>query len=238
MQSALTLGQSTVGQKAIVAVSGLILFGFVIGHLAGNLLLFAGPGPFNAYTVALESAVPLLWGIRIVVLVSVVSHVTLTVKLARRNALARPVGYQKVGPDRLTTYAARTMVISGPLLALYVAFHLAQFTVPGIDFSGGAFDHTNVYANVVRGFRVWWVSAIYIFASFLLGLHLYHGAWSSFSSLGAQHRRWDALRRRSAIGLALLIAGAMISIPLAVQARLVGSADQLAESEALSIEEE
>lgn len=238
MESALTLGRTTIGQKAIVAVTGLVLFGFVIGHLAGNLLLFAGPGPFNEYTTALKSIPPLLWGTRIVMLVSVVAHVTLTVKLARRNARARPIGYRKVRQDVLTTYAARTMVISGPLLALYIAFHLAHFTVPGLDFSGGAFSHTNLYANVVRGFRVWWVSAIYIFASFLLGLHLHHGVWSALQSLGAQHRQFDALRRRVAIGLAIIVAGGMISIPIAVQARLVGSADQIAESEAFAIEEE
>jgi len=229
MHRALTLWGSSIGQKAIVAVTGLILIGFLTGHLAGNLLVFAGPEAFNGYAAALHAKPPLVWGTRVVVLLAFVVHIRLTILLARRNAAARPVGYSKARQDQLTTYAARTMILSGPLLGAYVVFHLAHFTVPGLDL-GGPFSHTNIYLNLVRGFRIWWVSAIYIFANFLLGLHLYHGAWSALQTLGLQHPKWDALRQRLAVGFGVLVAAGFISIPIAVQARIVGTEEQLTES--------
>ena len=231
MQSVLALTRSTVGQKVVVAITGVILFGFVIGHLLGNLLLFVGPEAYNAYAVGLKTNLPLLWGVRTTLLVSIVAHIGLTMKLAGRNATARPVGYKKPRKDLITTYAARTMVITGPLLAAYIIFHIAHLTV-GLDL-GGEFNVHNVYANTVHGFRVWWVSAIYIFANFLLGLHLYHGAWSALQSMGLQHPRYDVLRQRVAIAFALFVAGGNIFIPIAVQTHLVGSAEQMAESRAL-----
>lgn len=225
----MTLARSTIAQKAIVAITGLILFGFVIVHLAGNMLLFVGPAEYNAYAMGIKGNLPLLWGARITLLTSVVLHIGLTVRLARRAARARPDGYRRRQQDLVITYAARTMVLTGPLLALYLIFHIAHFTAPGLDL-GGRFSDTNVYANVVRGFRVWWVSGIYMFANFLLGLHLYHGAWSALQSLGAQHERWDKLRNRAAIGLALVISVGNVFIPFAAQTGLIGSDDQLAES--------
>lgn len=224
--SALTLTRTTIGQKVIVAVTGLILFGFVIGHFAGNLIVFVGPEAYLDYAWTLKHNPPLLWGTRITLLVSVVVHLTLTMSLARRNASARPRAYKKAREDQITSYAARTMVISGPLLLAYILFHLAHFTAPGLSL-GGEFDHVNVYANLIQGFRVWWVSAIYVFANIMLGLHLFHGAWSALQSVGAQHRKYDAMRKNAAIGLALLVSGGNVFIPLAVQANLVGSPDQL-----------
>lgn len=233
MQGVLTLTRSTVGQKAVVGVTGVILFGFVIGHLLGNLILFAGPEAYLAYAAALKGNPPLLWGTRIVVASSVIVHVALTMQLARRNAMARARGYARPRKDLVTTYAARTMVLSGPLLLAYIVFHIAHFTAPGLAL-GGEFDPHNVYANVVQGFRVWWVSAIYIFANFLLGLHLYHGGWSAAQSIGAQSKKYDPLRNALAIGLALFVAGGNVFIPIAVQTHLIGSAEQLAEARALA----
>ena len=122
------------------------------------------------------------------------------------------------------------MVISGPLLALYLIFHIAHFTAPGLDL-GGEFHPHNVYRNFVLGFRVWWVSAIYIFANILLGLHLYHGAWSALQSLGAQHPNYDKLRHRVAATVALVLAGGNVLLPIAVQTQVVGSPAQIAQSE-------
>ncbi|MEQ8727718.1 MAG: succinate dehydrogenase cytochrome b subunit [Sandaracinaceae bacterium] len=230
MQRALTLTRSTVGMKAVIAVTGLILFGFVIGHLAGNTLLFAGYEAFNGYAASLKGNPALLWGVRSVLLVSVVAHIALTMKLAGRNSSARPTAYKKARQDQITTYAARTMVISGPLLFAYILFHLAHFTVPGLDL-GGEHDVVNVYGNVVRGFRVPWVAGIYIFANILLGLHLFHGAWSALQSLGANHPKYNPLRKRLAIGFALVVAGGNIFIPVAVMTRVVGDDEQLAASD-------
>ena len=232
MQSVLALTRSTIGQKVVVAITGVILFGFVLGHLLGNLILFAGPEAYNAYGAAIKGNPPLLWGTRITLVISVILHIVFTMKLAARNAGARPTAYKRPRKDLMTTYAGRTMVLSGPLLAAYIIFHLAHFTAPGLDL-GGEFSPHNVYANAVQGFRVWWVSAIYIFANFLLGLHLFHGAWSASQTIGAQHRKYDGLRKQLAMGLALFISAGNIGIPLAVQTHLVGSAEQLAESRAL-----
>ncbi|MCB9598478.1 MAG: succinate dehydrogenase cytochrome b subunit [Sandaracinaceae bacterium] len=232
MQGVLTLTRSTIGQKAIVAVTGVILFGFVIGHLTGNLILLAGPEAYNAYAAALKGNAPLLWGTRITLLTSVILHIVFTMQLAKRNASARPNAYQKPRKDLVTTYAARSMVLTGPLLAAFIAFHLAHFTVPGIGING-VFDPHNPYANLVQDFRVWYVSAIYIFANILLGLHLWHGGWSAAQSIGAQHPKYDALKMRLAAGLALFVACGNVFIPIAVQTHIIGSSEQLAESRAL-----
>ena len=231
MQAVLTLTRSTVGQKVVVAVTGVILFGFVIGHRAGNLLLFVGPEAFNAYAAGIKGNPPLLWGTRVTLLLSVLLHVTFTMQLARRNATARARGYQKPRQDQITTYAARTMILSGPLLFAYILFHIAHFTAPGLDL-GGTFHPENVYANVVNGFRTWWVSAIYIFANFLLGLHLFHGGWSAAQSLGVQSPKYDVLKKRLAIGLAVFVSAGNMFIPVAVLTQLIGSAEQLAEAQA------
>jgi succinate dehydrogenase / fumarate reductase, cytochrome b subunit len=220
MSSALTVTRTTIGQKAIVAVTGVILFGFVIGHLAGNLILFAGPEAYNEYAATLKGNLPLLWSVRSVLLLSVVLHVVFTVSLARRNVHARSVPYKKPREDLVTTYAARTMVISGPIVFLFIVFHIAHYTAPGLSI-GGHFDPDNVYQNVLHGFRTWWVSAIYIFANFLLGLHLYHGGWSALQSVGANHPRYNVWRKRGALIFACFVAGGNIGIPIAVMTRVI-----------------
>lgn len=231
MQRALALTQSTIGKKALVAITGAILFGFVIGHLTGNLLLFAGPEAYNAYAAGLKANLALLWGVRILLLVSVVVHIAMTMQLAGRNAAARPSAYRKPRQDLVTTYAARTMVLSGPLVFAYILFHLAHFTAPGLSI-GGSFDPHDVYMNVIHGFRVWWVSAIYIFANILLGLHLYHGGWSLFQSLGANHPKYNVWRKRAAVALALFVAGGNVTIPIAVMARFIDAQPSTVEAPA------
>ncbi len=215
MQRALTLTRTTVGKKALVAITGAIMFGFLIVHLVGNLLLFAGPEAYNGYAATLKGNLPVLWGARLVLLTSVVVHVVLTIQLARRNTEARAVGYRKPRQDMVTNYAARTMALTGPLVFLFILFHLAHYTAPGLSL-GGEFDAENVYGNVVQSFRVWWVSAIYIFANAMLGLHLFHGGWSFLQSLGANDPRYSVWRKRGAVALALFVAGGNVSIPILV----------------------
>ncbi len=221
MQRAVALTQSTIGKKALVAVTGAILFGFVMGHFVGNALVFVGRDALNAYAEGLKSNLPLLWGVRLTLLVSVVTHISLTIQLAGRNAAARSTPYQHRRQDAVTTYAARTMVLSGPLIAAYIVFHIAHFTAPGLSL-GGAFSATDVYGNVVQSFRVWWVSAIYIFANILLGLHLYHGGWSLLQSLGLSHPRFDRWRQIGATVFALVVSLGNVSMPILIMARVVG----------------
>ena len=231
MQSVLALTRSSIGQKVVVAVTGVILLGFVTGHLLGNLIIFTGPELYNAYGATIKGNLPLLWGARITLLASVLLHIFFTMKLASRNA--RTGGkYRRPHKDLKATLASRTMIFTGPTIALFIVFHLAHLTAPGLDI-GGTFSEHNVYANAVQGFRTWWVAAIYIVANAMLGIHLFHGAWSALQSLGAQHRNYDELRRRVAMGFAIFIALGNVTIPLAVLSQQVGTDEQLAESRAL-----
>jgi succinate dehydrogenase / fumarate reductase cytochrome b subunit len=205
---------STNGKKVVMAVTGAILFAFVIGHLAGNLQIFEGPAKLNAYGHFLHSIGELLWPVRIVLLLSVALHITATVQLALRKKKARPVGYSRKEAIA-SSYASRTMYWSGPIVLAFVIFHLLQFTA-GYIHPGSQFIEGDVYHNVVAGFQVWWVSVWYIFAVSLLGLHLRHGLWSMFQSLGFNHPRHTPILKSAAIVIAVVIVLGYISIPISI----------------------
>lgn len=223
MEKALTLTDSTVGKKALLALSGIVIFGFVIGHMAGNLQIFLGPEKFNAYAAMLKGTPPLLWGTRIVLSLSVITHIVMALQLMGRSNAARPVKYAKK-QNTATSYAALTMKLSGPILLLFILFHLAHLTAPGTGL--GQYEHsaTDVYANVVQSFSVPWVVIVYVVAQVLLGLHLYHGAWSLFQTLGLNHPRYEAPKKLVAQGLALLVMVGNISMPICVLLGLVPGA--------------
>ena len=205
---------STNGKKVVMAVTGAILFAFVIGHLAGNLQIFEGPAKLNAYGHFLHSIGELLWPVRIVLLLSVALHITATVQLALRKKKARPVDYSRKEAIA-SSYASRTMYWSGPIVLAFVIFHLLQFTA-GYIHPGSQFIEGDVYHNVVAGFQVWWVSVWYIFAVSLLGLHLRHGLWSMFQSLGFNHPRHTPILKSTAIVIAVGIVLGYISIPISI----------------------
>ncbi len=205
---------STVGKKAVMAVSGCILFLFVLGHLAGNLQIYEGPEKINNYARFLRSMPSLLWGTRITLLVMVALHIWSSIQLAIRNNAARPAGYVKKKAAG-SSYASRTMYWSGPIILAFVIYHLLDFTFGTVN---PAFQEGNVYANVVASFQLPQVSAFYIFAMVLLCMHLYHGLWSMFQSLGV-HRATTL--KRGAAAAAILIAAGNISIPVSVMAGLV-----------------
>ncbi len=210
---------STNGKKVVMAVTGAIMFGFVIGHLAGNLQIFEGPAKLNAYGSFLHSIGELLWPVRIVLIVSVILHITATVQLALRNKAARPVGYSRKEAIN-SSFASRTMYWSGPIVLAFIIFHLLQFTA-GVIHPESKFIEGDVYHNVVAGFQVWWVSAWYIFAVTLLGIHLRHGFWSLFQSLGLNHPRHTPVLKNLALALAVIITVGFISIPISVLLGLV-----------------
>ena len=215
VQRVLTLTDTTIGKKAALAVSGAVLFGYVIVHMAGNLLTFAGREAYNAYAAAAKSNALVLWGVRGVLFVAFVMHVALVIELYVKSIAARPVGY-RVKRNVATSYAAATMKYSGPALLLYVLFHLAHFTYPGIAL--GRYDHspTDVYGNFVGSFTVPWIAAVYVVANLLLGLHLYHGAFSMLQSLGLAHPRYDAKLRGASRGFAFLVTAGNIALPFSV----------------------
>jgi succinate dehydrogenase / fumarate reductase, cytochrome b subunit len=203
---------STTGKKAAMAVSGCILFLFVVGHLIGNLQIYEGPEKLNRYAVLLRSMPALLWGVRTVLLAMVLLHIWSSVQLAGRNIAARPVGY-RIKKATGSSYASRTMYWSGPIILAFVIYHLLDFTFGQVN---PHFQPGNVYGNVVASFQLIPVAVFYIIAMLLLCLHLYHGLWSMFQSLGIAHPRYTPMLRKGAAVVALLIAIGNISIPVAV----------------------
>ncbi len=195
-----------------MAVSGCILFLFVLGHLIGNLQIYEGPEKLNGYAVLLRTEPPLLWAVRVVLLTMVLLHIWSSVQLAARNITARPVGYQKKKATG-SSYASRTMYWSGPIILAFVIYHLLDFTFGKVN---PHYEPGNVYGNVVASFQVIPVAVFYIIAMLLLCLHLYHGLWSMFQSLGIAHPRYTPLLRKGAAVVATLIAVGNISIPVAV----------------------
>lgn len=216
--------RSAVGKKAVMAVSGIILFGFVLVHMIGNLKLYEGQQKLDSYAGWLREvgspAVPtsgLLWIARIVLIAAVVLHIWAAWAVTQGSRQARPRRYERYKPDHVS-YASRTMRWGGVIIALFVVYHLLHFTTGNVhpDFRHGA-----VYHNVVTGFQVWWVALFYIVAQLALGLHLYHGLWSLFQSLGWNHPRFNPWRRAFAHAFAWIVTLGNISFPVAVLTGLV-----------------
>ncbi len=212
MNTILGFWGSTLGKKWLMAVTGIILFAFVTVHMLGNLQLYAGAEQLNHYAELLQKNKAVLWAARSVLLFSVMVHVVAAVQVWLRNRSSRPVRYRVFRPPA-ADYAARTMAWSGPIIAAFIVYHLLHFTVGSAhpDFVRG-----DVFRNVVVGFSNPWVAGFYILANALLGVHLYHGLWSLFQTLGLQHPKLDPWRRRAAVVFAGLIAAGNISMPLAV----------------------
>jgi succinate dehydrogenase / fumarate reductase, cytochrome b subunit len=210
---------STVGKKIVMAVTGILLFAFVIGHLLGNLQVFEGPAKLNAYGAFLHSIGEFLWPVRIILLIAVALHIVATVQLALRKKRARPVEYS-VKKAIASSYASRTMYWSGPIVLAFIIFHLLHLTA-GYIHPGAAYIEGDVYHNVVSGFQVWWVSLSYIVAVSLLGLHLRHGLWSMFQTLGIHQPQYTLRFKKAALVIALLITLGYISIPISVLLGLV-----------------
>ena len=211
--------RSAIGKKAVMAVTGVFLFGWIFAHMLGNLKLYLGPEHMNEYAKWLRvmgsPAMPnstLLWVMRIGLLVALWLHIQAATQLTIMNRKARPIGY--ANRDYVTaSYASRTMRWGGVIILLFVWYHLGHLTFGKFHPN---FVQDDPYHNVVAGFQVWWVAAIYIIANLALGLHLYHGLWSMFNSLGLNHRRFNAWRRYFAIAFALAITLGNISFPISV----------------------
>jgi succinate dehydrogenase / fumarate reductase cytochrome b subunit len=203
---------STIGKKAVMAVTGLILFGYLVAHMLGNLQVFLGPDVINKYAETLHGNPPLLWGVRVLLLISVVLHIWAAIQLTAVKATARPVRYVKPGNVQGSA-ASRTMMLSGPFIAIFVIGHLLHLTTGTIH---PRFAELRPYENVVSGFSNPVASILYIVAMILVGFHLSHGIWSMFQSVGFSHPRYTPLIRKfSAVFSWILIAG-FIAVPIAV----------------------
>ena len=219
---ALTLYRSTIGKKMIMAVTGLVLVVFVIGHMAGNLQQFLGPEKMNAYAAFLRSLIELLWIARIGLLVALVLHVLMAYQLWRIKREARPIDYAKREPQ-VSTLGSRTMRWGGVLLLVFIVFHILHFTTGTVfpvasqpDARYPGFSHTDVYGNVVSAFRNPWVVLFYVVAMLFLLLHLFHGAWSSVRTLGLSKPSRNPLHRRVSTIVAVVVWLGFTAVPVAV----------------------
>jgi len=218
--------RSTIGKKIIMAVTGLIGIGFVIGHMAGNLQAFVGRDKLNAYGALLHGPLgELLWLVRLVLIVAVALHVLMAYQLTMRARAARPIGY-KQRAAQVSTWASRTMRWGGVLLLLFIILHILHFTTGQVDPAGwrdqlDAAGRRDVYGNLVASFRIWWVAAFYVVAMIFLGLHLYHGAWSSVRTLGYAKPSPRPLHRRIALLVAVVVWLGFTLVPLGVLAGLI-----------------
>jgi succinate dehydrogenase / fumarate reductase cytochrome b subunit len=214
MNWVLTFLRSSIGRKIVMAVSGVILFGFVLVHMIGNLQVYTGPTALDEYGKFLREVAhgAGLWVARGVLLVAAIAHVWAAYSLTRSNQKARPEGYRE-RENRESTLSSRTMRWSGVAVLVFIVYHLLHFTTGTVHPN---FVHGAVHQNFVIGFRVVWVAVFYMIANLLLGLHLFHGVWSMLQTLGASHPRYDALRKRAALAFAAIIVIGNVSFPLAV----------------------
>jgi succinate dehydrogenase / fumarate reductase cytochrome b subunit len=222
--------RSAVGKKWVMAVTGILIMGFVFAHLVGNLKVYLGAEEFNHYGEFLrELLVPLLprtvtlWLLRIGLIVAFVFHIHAAASLTIMNRRAHAEGgYVSPRDWQAANAASRSMRWTGVVILLFLIWHLADLTWGTVnpDFVRG-----DVYRNFVATFERPAVSAIYIVANLALGLHLLHGGWSLFQSLGLNNPRWNSWRRGFAVGFAALITVGNLSFPIAVLTGVINADD-------------
>lgn len=213
---------SSVGSKAVMAVTGLLLFGFVVAHMVGNLQIFLGPEVYNNYAHTMQGLGPLLWVARIGLLAIFLAHVVTSLRLAAKNRAARPERYvfeQTVE----ASIASRTMVLSGLVILVFVIYHLAHFTLKWTNAPGEGLEYTlksgvvthDVYSLFVLSFRVWYIVLAYIVAQVVLAVHISHGMSSVFQTLGWKAAKYVPIVNRIGPTVALVILIGNLSMPIA-----------------------
>jgi succinate dehydrogenase / fumarate reductase cytochrome b subunit len=217
MSRVLGFYQSALGKKILMAVTGVILFGFVTGHMLGNLQIYIGQEQLDHYAELLQKNQALLWVVRSILLFCVLVHIVAAVQVWLQSRAARPVKYRMFKPPGVD-YATRTMIWSGPILALFIAYHLLHLTLGSAH---PEFVRGEVFHNVVIGFQSWPVALVYVIANALLAVHLYHGLWSLFQTMGWEHPRYNRWRRAAAVVFAAAIGLGNISIPMSVLTGIV-----------------
>lgn len=223
----LSLYQTAVGKKWVMAITGIILLGYVLAHMVGNLKLYFGPADMNAYADWLRHLLYpalaetwALWLMRTLLIVAALLHLHSAYSLTVMNRAARPVGYQSDRDYIAADFASRTMRWSGIIVLLFLVWHLMDLTF-GTPVVNDEFIAHDPYNNVVASFERPLVAAFYVVANLALGVHVYHGAWSMFQSLGANNPRLNPIRRPFATALAAIIVIGNVSFPIAVQAGIV-----------------
>ncbi|MBH1933022.1 succinate dehydrogenase cytochrome b subunit [Streptomyces sp. AV19] len=214
---------STVGKKAVMAATGLIMLAYLVAHMVGNLKIFFGAGEFNHYAHWLRTiGEPILhyewflWILRVALVVSVVLHGVAAYQLSRRDLAARPAKYER--RRARTSYATRTMRWGGIILGLFIVWHILDLTTLTVNPRA---EHGHPYENLVASFDRWYVNALYIAAMLALGLHIRHGFWSAAQTLGANSPRRDRVFKATANGLAALLTLGFVAVPIGVMTGIV-----------------
>jgi len=222
--------QSTIGKKIVMAVTGIIGILFVLGHMSGNFLMFKGQGAMHDYALLLRTSMPLLWAVRLGLLMAVALHAVAAYQLTMISRAARPQAYAQRRPQ-VTTLAAKTIRWGGVLLLVFIVFHILHMTLGTVH---PQFTHLDPYNNVRIGLANPAAAAFYILAMAALGLHLFHGTWAAVRTLGAARPAAQPLKRRLALVLAIVVAGGFIAIPVASMAGLFPEAPALQDGRAAS----
>jgi succinate dehydrogenase / fumarate reductase cytochrome b subunit len=225
--------RSSLGRKYLMALSGVALFLFLIGHMVGNLMIFLGRDGINGYAAFLHGVTEVLWAVRLGLLAMVVLHVVSAISLSLENKAARPVPYERLDPV-VASYASRTMLMSGLIVASFVIYHLLHFTgrVPTVNLTGVDFDslheslrngtqRPDVYAMVVLGFSKPLVTLFYLLGMGLLCLHLSHGASAMFQSLGLKTDAYRSMLDKFAIAVSVILFVGFSAVPISVLLGLV-----------------
>lgn len=231
--SPIGLFRTSLAKKFVMALTGLILVGFVLGHMLGNLQVFGPPEAINKYAYFLHHILPweVLWLVRIVLLVAVVLHIVSAVLLVIENRRARPETYERQKYQK-ASFAARTMKYSGLIVLAFIIFHLMHFTVQNVDpafqylrYDLDGKDTQDAYAMIILGFSNIWVSGFYILAMALLCWHLSHGVSSMFQSLGFRNEIWRCRLNRFALAFGLVIFAGFSVIPVTSMISWFGGPD-------------
>lgn len=223
----LDLYSTAVGKKYVMGGTGIMMMGFVLFHMIGNLKMYMGAEQLDHYAEFLKELLyPLapketvLWILRGGLVTALLLHLHAAWSLTRLNRKARPVKYQSARDYQIATFASRTMRLSGIVVLAFLAWHLADLTFGGANTA--EFNRANVYDNVVNSFSRTPVAIFYVVANVLLGIHLFHGAWSIFQSFGWNNPRFNKWRRAFATGFAAVVVVGNVSFPVAVMAGIVG----------------
>jgi succinate dehydrogenase / fumarate reductase cytochrome b subunit len=212
------LFRSSVGQKIIMAVTGVILSLFVLGHMLGNLQIFQGKEAIDAYARFLRVEPALLWTVRLGLLGAVALHIWAYLALTRQNQKARPGAGYRVLHYKESSIASRSMRLTGPLLLAFIVYHILHMTTGTVHSS---FHEGEVYRNLVTAFRSVTVAVIYLLSMAMLALHLWHGVWSVFQTLGASQPRYLSLGRRFATIFTIVVVLGFSAVPLVILAGLI-----------------
>ncbi|MCB9675586.1 MAG: succinate dehydrogenase cytochrome b subunit [Alphaproteobacteria bacterium] len=222
MNAVLTLTRSTVGKKVVMASTGAVMVGWLTAHMVGNLQVFLGQEVFDHYAELIQSQVELLWLMRLGMLTMLVLHVSSAIALVQQANRARPVAYQGGRTSQASTPASKSLRYGGVAILLFLIFHLADLTA-GVPLANSAFEHGKAYANLTFSLQRPHVAAVYILANLALGMHLYHGVYSIFQTLGFNQIGERDTARKAGTLFAFLVAGGNILIALGIVSRIVGT---------------